>query len=47
MFNKLKMIKLFFEEPAREFNVREVARLLKISPATASNELRTLVKKNY
>ncbi len=45
MFKKLNMLKLFFEEPTREFNVREVARLLKISPATASKELKGLVKK--
>ena len=35
---------MFFEEPSREFNVREVARLLKISPATASKKLKSLVK---
>jgi predicted nucleotidyltransferase len=44
MFKKLNILKLFFEEPAREFNVREVARLLKISPATASKVLKQLVK---
>ena len=38
------MLRLFFEEPSREFNVREVARLLKISPATASKKLKSLVK---
>lgn len=45
MFRELNTMKLFFEEPTREFNVREVARLLKISPATASKELRLLSKK--
>jgi len=45
MFKELNILKLFFEEPTREFNVREVARLLKISPATASKELKKLVKK--
>ncbi len=48
MFKKLnkliKLLKLFLEEPTREFNVREVARLLRISPATASKELKLLVK---
>lgn len=39
MFNELNMLKIFFEEPNREFNVREVARILKIAPATASNKL--------
>jgi len=45
MFKKLNILKLFFEEPTREFNVREVARILKISPATASKELKNLAKK--
>jgi len=44
MFKKLNIIKIFFEEPSREFNVREVARILKISPATASKDLGNLVK---
>jgi len=44
MFKKLNILKLFFEEPTKEFNVREVARILKISPATASKELKNLVK---
>ncbi len=46
MFKELNTLKLFFEEPTREFNVREVARLLKISPATASKELKNLVKQS-
>ncbi len=45
MFKKLNILKLFLEEPNREFNVREVARILKISPATASKELKALVRK--
>lgn len=45
MFKNLNIKKLFFEEPTREFNVREVARILKISPATASKELKILAKK--
>jgi len=45
MFKKLNILNLFFEEPTKEFNVREVARLLKISPATASKDLKQLVKK--
>lgn len=44
MFRKLNILKFFFEEPSREFNVREVARLLDISPATASKDLKSLVK---
>ena len=41
MFKKLN---IFLEEPGREFNVREAARILKISPATASKDLRNFVK---
>ena len=40
MFEELNMLKPFFEYPDREFNVREVARILKIAPATASNKLK-------
>jgi len=46
MFKKLNILKIFFEEPTREFNVREVARILKIAPATASKELKELVKQS-
>ncbi len=46
MFKKLNIIKIFLEEPSREFNVREVARILKIAPATASKELKTLAKES-
>ncbi len=35
---------LFFESPTREYNVREVARCIKISPTTASSELKSLAK---
>ena len=44
MFKKLNIIKIFLEEPGREFNVREIARILKISPATASKDLGNFVK---
>tara|TARA_Y100000031_G_C8193945_1_gene372762 strand:- start:849 stop:1370 length:522 start_codon:yes stop_codon:yes gene_type:complete len=43
MFKELNILKLFFDEPNREFNVREVARLVKVSPATASSELKKYV----
>ena len=43
MFKELNILKLFFEEPTKEFNVREVGRLLKIAPATASKELKLSV----
>jgi len=45
MFKELNNLKLFFEKPTREFNVREFARLRKIAPATASKQLNNLVKK--
>ena len=45
MFKDLNTLKLFFEEPTREFNVREVARILHISPATASKVLNMFVEK--
>lgn len=44
MFKELNTLRLFFEEPNREFNVREVARILKKSPATASKELKRFAK---
>jgi len=42
MFKQFIDLKIFFEEPNREFNVREYARLMKISPATASKILKNL-----
>ena len=45
MFKELNTIGIFLEEPTREFNIREAARILKISPATASKELKKFVKK--
>ncbi|MEK6835076.1 MAG: winged helix-turn-helix domain-containing protein, partial [Nanoarchaeota archaeon] len=44
MFKELNILNIFFEEPSREFNVREVARIIKIAPATASKELKSLSK---
>jgi len=46
MFKELNILKPFLEEPSREFNVREIARILKIAPATASKQLEDLKKKN-
>lgn len=37
-------MRIFFDEPDREFNVREFARILKIAPATASKELNRLAE---
>ena len=47
MFMNINIVKIFFEEPSKEFNVREVARILKNSPATASKELKELTKENF
>jgi len=46
MFKELNILKLFLEEPTREFNVREVARILEIAPATASKELKRFSKEH-
>lgn len=46
MFKEIKILKLFFEEPIREFNVREVARLAKTAPATASSRLKEFAKQS-
>ncbi|MBI2564688.1 AAA family ATPase [Candidatus Woesearchaeota archaeon] len=40
VFKELNILRVFIEEASREFNVREVARLIKIAPATASKELK-------
>jgi predicted nucleotidyltransferase len=42
MLKELNMLKPFFESPNSEFNVRQIARILKIAPATASKELKAL-----
>lgn len=44
MFKELNILKIFFETPSKEFNVREIARIAKIAPATASKELKFLAK---
>ena len=44
MFKELNILKPFLEEPNREFNVREAARILKITPATASKKLKEFSK---
>ena len=35
MFKELNILKVFFESPNKEFNVREIARIVKIAPAQA------------
>lgn len=39
MLKELETLKIFFESPTKEFNIREIARILKIAPATASSKL--------
>ena len=45
MFNELNTLKIFFKEPIREYNIREVARIIKKAPATISKELKKYQKK--
>ena len=46
MFKEINTLKLFFEEPTREFNAREVARIAKTAPATASSKLKEFAKQS-
>ncbi len=46
MFKELNILAVFLKYPNREFNVREVSRLLKIAPATASKELQKFAKQD-
>lgn len=43
VFDKMDILKYFFEEPEREFHLREIARLASLSPSTASEHLSSLV----
>ncbi len=45
MFKELNTLKIFFEEPTREFSVREAAGHLKTAPATASKNLKILASR--
>jgi len=45
MENKLKILKPFFEEPNRKFQIREVARILKKNHTTVRTLLNEFVKK--
>ncbi|MFT4311048.1 MAG: nucleotidyltransferase domain-containing protein [Candidatus Woesearchaeota archaeon] len=47
MFKELNTLNLFLEDPTRSFSVREVARILKISPATASKKLKGFKAQNF
>lgn len=46
MFKKINILRFFFDEPTREFNIREMARISKIAPATASKDLKLLMEEN-
>ncbi len=46
MFKEINILKLFFDAPTKEFNVREVARLAKTAPATASSRLKEFAKQS-
>lgn len=44
MYEKIDILKPFFEEPNREFHIRELARILKINHMTAKKYLEQLKK---
>jgi predicted nucleotidyltransferase len=46
MFNELNILKPFLEDPLKEFNVRELAKVIKITPATASKHLKYFTKES-
>ena len=44
MFTELNNLKIFFEEPTREFHLRQLSRLLKRNPVTIKNYLSGFIK---
>ncbi len=44
VFEKMNILKLFFENPEKDFHVREIARALRQSPSTISKLLTKLTK---
>jgi|TARA_B100001971_G_C18235728_1_gene567046 predicted nucleotidyltransferase/predicted transcriptional regulator len=44
LFGKMDILKCFFEEPEREFHLRELARSANLAPSTISEHLSELVK---
>lgn len=46
MFTELNNLKIFFEEPAKEFHLRQLARLLRKNPVTVKKYLKDAVKLN-
>jgi len=47
MFNELNILKVFFESPNKSFSVRDIAKIVKITPATASKQLKELAKREF
>lgn len=45
MFKKIDNLKIFFEEPEREFHLREIARIMKKNPVTAKRFLSEFANK--
>jgi len=46
MFKEINTLKPFLEQPNREYHVRELARILKINPATASKKLKNFTRQH-
>lgn len=46
MFKELNSLMIFFEEPEREFHLREISRLVKKNPVTVKKNLEEFIKKN-
>lgn len=44
MFKEINNLKIFFENPEREFHLREIARILKKNPVTVKRRLEYFVK---
>lgn len=47
MLKELKILAPFFENPEREFQIREISRLIKINHTTIRQHLNKLVKEEY
>lgn len=47
MYEKIDILRAFFEEPNREFHIRELARILKINHMTAKKYLQQLEKEGF
>jgi len=45
MFKEINNLKIFFEEPEREFHLREIARIIRKNPVTVKRKLEEFVKK--